>query len=111
MFAFSSISNIINLSVYARRTEIRIMQLVGATWWFIRWPFILEGVFFGILGALAAQLVIWLMLTAAGEAMRVTQLTSGRARIELVRLAPVLAVLFLALVGLGFLLGLVCCVR
>ena len=45
------IMNTIRTAVYARRTEIEIMKLVGATDWFVRWPFILEGVLGGVLAA------------------------------------------------------------
>jgi len=52
------VSNTIRLTVFARRKEIEIMQMVGAAEWFIRWPFILEGVLQGLLGsAIAATLV------------------------------------------------------
>ncbi len=54
------IANTIKLAVYARRKEINVMKFVGATDWFIRWPFIIEGVIIGILGALVAfALVSW----------------------------------------------------
>jgi cell division transport system permease protein len=45
------IMNTIRTAVYIRRTEVEIMKLVGATDWFVRWPFILEGVFGGVLAA------------------------------------------------------------
>lgn len=48
------IMNTIRVAVYARRQEIEIMKLVGATDWFIRWPFVLEGVLYGLIGALIA---------------------------------------------------------
>lgn len=48
------ILNAIRLTIYARRREIRIMQLVGATDGFIRTPFLLEGLFHGVVGALLA---------------------------------------------------------
>ena len=48
------ISNAIRLTLYARRREIRIMQLVGATDGFVRAPFVLEGVFHGLVGGLLA---------------------------------------------------------
>lgn len=45
------ISNTIKITIFARRKEIEIMKLVGATNWFIRWPFFLEGLWLGVLGA------------------------------------------------------------
>ena len=42
------IANTIRLSLYARRREVEVMKLVGATDWFIRWPFVLEGVIVGV---------------------------------------------------------------
>ena len=57
------ISNAIKLTLYARRREIRIMKLVGATNWFVRVPLIIEGVVFGAVGAFAA----WLLLRLGGS--------------------------------------------
>src|SRR5438132_633566 len=51
------IVNTIRIAVHARRDEIEIMKLVGATDWFVRWPFILEGMLVGALGAVAATTV------------------------------------------------------
>jgi cell division transport system permease protein len=48
------ISNTIRLSLFSRRREVEVMKLVGATDWFIRWPFVLEGLFLGALGGGAA---------------------------------------------------------
>jgi cell division transport system permease protein len=48
------ISNTIKLTVFARRKEINIMKYIGATDWFIRWPFFIEGVIIGFAGALVA---------------------------------------------------------
>lgn len=53
------ISNTIRLAIFSRRKEIQIMKLVGASNWFIRWPFILEGVMQGTLGALLAAGVLY----------------------------------------------------
>jgi|WetSurMetagenome_2_1015567.scaffolds.fasta_scaffold06753_4 cell division transport system permease protein len=52
------ISNTIRLSIFARKREVEIMKLVGATNWFIRWPFVIEGVTVGFVGALAAAAVV-----------------------------------------------------
>lgn len=48
------ISNTIRLSLFARRREVEVMKLVGATDWFIRWPFVIEGVIVGALGGIMA---------------------------------------------------------
>jgi cell division transport system permease protein len=48
------ISTSIRLTVYSRREEITIMRLVGATNWYIRWPFLIEGVFIGLFGSVLA---------------------------------------------------------
>jgi cell division transport system permease protein len=52
------IANTIRLSLYARRREVEVMKLVGATDWFIRWPFVLEGMVVGALGGVLAVLLL-----------------------------------------------------
>jgi len=52
------IGNTIRLSLYARRREVEVMKLVGATDWFIRWPFVIEGTIVGAVGALLAIAVL-----------------------------------------------------
>lgn len=53
------ISNTIKLALNSRRTEISIMKYVGATSWFIRWPFILEGTVLGLVGAVLSAGIIF----------------------------------------------------
>jgi cell division transport system permease protein len=52
------IANTIRLSLYARRREVEVMKLVGATDWFIRWPFVIEGTIVGAAGALLAIVIL-----------------------------------------------------
>ena len=52
------IANTIRLSLFARRREVEVMKLVGATDWFIRWPFVMEGMLVGALGGLLAVLIL-----------------------------------------------------
>lgn len=59
------ISNTIRITVFARRREVSIMKYVGATNWFIRWPFLLEGMFMGFVGALIAAVALFKMYDAA----------------------------------------------
>ena len=52
------VSNTIRLSLFSRRREVEVMKLVGATDWFIRWPFVIEGIVLGALGGLMAILLL-----------------------------------------------------
>lgn len=55
------ISNTVRMAIYARRKEIAVMRLVGASNWFIRFPFILEGIIQGLAGAILAIIIIHLV--------------------------------------------------
>ncbi|MHB0976720.1 MAG: permease-like cell division protein FtsX [Candidatus Aquicultorales bacterium] len=57
------IANTIRLAIFARRREIGIMRLVGASNWFIRWPFLMEGVMQGVIGATVAIGVLYFVKT------------------------------------------------
>ena len=56
------VSNTIRLAIYAKRKLIRTMELVGATWSFIRLPFLLEGVLQGVLGGAVATVILYLVI-------------------------------------------------
>jgi cell division transport system permease protein len=53
------IGNTIRLSIFARRREVEVMKLVGATNWFIRWPFVIEGIICGLVGAILSVALLW----------------------------------------------------
>lgn len=94
------ISNTIRLTVFARRREISIMKLVGATDWFIRWPFVLEGLCLGLLGSIPAMFLVvrfyhWL---AAGVYQTLPF-------IPMLKPESILGRLQLLLVGIGILVG------
>lgn len=102
--AAALIANTIRVAIYARRDEIGIMKLVGATNWFIRVPFMLEGVFAALVGALASGAIVLgansLLFSRMGRALPflgpVFSFSSGE-------VAGVLAIL----VGVGTMVGLV----
>jgi cell division transport system permease protein len=91
------ISNTIRLSLFSRRREVEVMKLVGATDWFIRWPFVLEGMLLGALGGGMAVLLLAVMKIAV-----VDPLVSDFALLAAPRTIPLpaLAVLLL-LAGVG----------
>ncbi|WLR41478.1 permease-like cell division protein FtsX [Bacillus carboniphilus] len=69
------ISNTIKITIFARRHEIEIMKLVGATNWFIRWPFLMEGIFLGLLGSV---IPVVLLLTSYDKVYQwLTNYTAG----------------------------------
>ena len=71
----------IRMAIYSRRKEIGIMKLVGATNWFIRWPFMVEGVIEGFLGAMFAIVVTVILhstlIERFGKAIGISGLVSG----------------------------------
>ena len=63
------ISNTIRLTTFARREEIAIMKMCGATNSFVRWPFVIEGLLLGLFGALIAFLLQWAVYAAVYKAI------------------------------------------
>lgn len=94
------VSNTIRLTVFARRREIEIMQMVGAAEWFIRWPFILEGVLQGLAGSLVAA-----ALVGTSYAMVVPKLAETVVFLPVIPAPELLPQLLPALIGLGAFVG------
>lgn len=63
------IANTIKLATFTRREEIAIMKMCGATNWFVRWPFVVEGLILGVVGALAAFFLQWIIYAAIYSAI------------------------------------------
>lgn len=96
------IATTIRLSVFARRKEIYLMKLIGATDWFVRWPFFIEGILLGAVGGLIAILVL-----AFGYGSLLQNMGKALFFIPLVSSTGLLTNLYLALVTTGALLGVI----
>ena len=94
VIAIFIISNTIKLDVHARQKEIHIMKYVGATDWFIRWPFIIEGIAVGIIGALASILLLAAGFASVGNAIP-DFVKSAIFVVPLSRSMPIIAVILL----------------
>jgi cell division transport system permease protein len=70
--------NMIRLAIFSRREEVEIMRVVGATNVLIRWPFVVEGILFGLIGALISLLMIWIAARwESGQLMRYFSITDA----------------------------------
>ena len=94
------IANTIKLAVYARRREINVMKFVGATNWFIRWPFIFEGIIIGIVGALLSFMAI-----SFGYEMLMSKLTANFVTFKLLGFGDIWGVTLLVFIGVGAVIG------
>ncbi|NMA52783.1 MAG: ABC transporter permease [Peptococcaceae bacterium] len=94
------VATTIRLSVFARRKEIGIMKTLGATNWFVRFPFLLEGLFLGLTGSLLAVVAVYF-----GYLSLVDRLQVSLPFFQLVSSKDVLIPLVEALIGLGLVIG------
>lgn len=94
------ISNTIRLTVFARRKEIAIMKYVGATDWFIRWPFILEGVALGTIGGGVSALTLRSFYSAM-----VAKIYESLAFFPMVEQYPFMHYVTIGLISAGILIG------
>ena len=76
------ISNTIKLTTFDRKDEIAIMKVVGATDGFIRWPFVFEGMIFGLVGSVVAFGLQWLLYAAIADGI------AGNDTLQLIRIVP-----------------------
>lgn len=96
------ISNTIRLATFTRRDEIAIVKMCGATNWFIRWPFMIEGVILGLVGAVIAFFVQWGIYGLLGRAMANSGILSLIDTIPFANMAGTILLVFLAV---GFVIG------
>lgn len=68
------IFNTIQMAIFNRREELKIMRLLGANTWYIRGPFVVESVIYGVVAAAASVLFIWAVFITARSALQATSL-------------------------------------
>jgi len=88
------------LTIFARRREINIMKYVGATDWFVRWPFLLEGIILGFFGALLAVGVLYFSYGAL-----IAKIQETISFLPLVNSSAVLFRIFEGLLAIGIVMG------
>jgi cell division transport system permease protein len=94
------IGNTIRLSIFARRREIEVMKLVGASNWFVRGPFVVEGMICALAGSIAAVLLLFL-----GKELVLPVITGGGERGESAVSAWPFPLISAILLGIGLMLG------
>jgi len=100
MGAVFLIATTIRLAIFARRKEIYLMKLIGSTDWFVRWPFFIEGIMLGLVGA-----AISVGLLAVGYSALVSSMQTALFFIPLVNQQNILISLYLGLLATGAFLG------
>ena len=96
------ISNTIKLATFDRREEIAIMRMVGATNWFIRWPFIFQGFILGLVGAAFAFFLQWGLYGVLADQILAL---SGGELIQVASFGEVAEYMLLLFLGTGFVVG------
>ena len=94
------ISNTIRLTVFARRKEIAIMKYVGATDWFIRWPFLLEGICLGVIGGGLATIFLYIVYNQVTQ-----EIYEAMAFFPLIPQHPFIDYISLAILVAGIIIG------
>lgn len=94
------ISNTICLTVFARRKEIAIMKYVGATDWFIRWPFLLEGICLGFIGGGLATIFLYIVYNQVTQ-----EIYEAMAFFPLIPQHPFIDYISLAILVAGIIIG------
>ena len=94
------ISNTIRLTVFARRKEIAIMKYVGATDWFIRWPFLLEGICLGFIGGGLATIFLYIVYNQVTQ-----EIYEAMAFFPLIPQHPFIDYISLAILVAGIIMG------
>lgn len=95
------VGNTIRLSLFARRREVEVMKLVGATDSFIRWPFVLEGLVVGFIGGLTAILVLFVAKTALLGPIENVPVVNGLSTVSFAALAALLMIASIGVSALG----------
>ncbi|WP_274362545.1 permease-like cell division protein FtsX [Paenibacillus thermotolerans] len=96
------IANTIKITIVARRREISIMKLVGATNSFIRWPFFVEGALLGIIGSAIPLIILYVLYH---QLISLTKMELGLLQIALLPLSEIASVTAVLLLGIGFVIG------
>lgn len=95
------VGNTIRLSLFARRREVEVMKLVGATDWFIRWPFVLEGLVVGLIGGATAILVLLVAKTALLGPLESVPVVNGLSTMSFPLLGALLMIAAIGVSALG----------
>lgn len=97
------VSNTIRITMDSRRLEINIMKSVGATRWFIRWPFMVEGMMLGVISGVLALLAVWGIYAAVSRSL--VSMLSGLGMTSVAPFGKYALILLAVFLGLGLVAG------